>query len=107
MKKTIRVVGWADGHTRASTVEVEAEIYGLFAVCRMTADDLPYRIVHVATGLAAVRNQKNITRARKLAKILTAQPGWDFATLEEFAPRRSALQDQARAAVDQVEARLR
>lgn len=104
MKKTIKIVGWVDGHTRASTVEVEAEIYGLFGICRMTADDLPYRIVHVATGLAPVRNQRKIARARKLAKILSAQPGWDFGTLEEFAPRRDALRDQARAAVDQVEA---
>jgi hypothetical protein len=102
MKKTItvkRFCGYIGGKPESYATEVLAEIYGPFGVYKNTdAIDEPWEVVHIGTGLGVTNGHRYPRVARRIARALEKQPGWDFTTVAEFAPRAKVLGEQVRAA---------
>ena len=85
--------------------EIDAELFGLFAV---HGDDAPasgspqlFQVTHVPTG-RLVREMTDRKSARKLARALSRQRDWDFATLKEFKLRREQLHQKLRIALKKI-----
>ena len=107
MKKLITVTrfkGYCRSKAETYSTEILAEIHGPFGIFKDPySTDKPWAIIHVGTGLGVTYGDRYLNVARRIARALEAQPGWDFTTQAEFAPRCEALAKQLAAAREAAE----